>query len=144
MNIRKLNDLLSYLDDKFNINAGGCCFVAYCIAKNLEKIGVNYKLVLYTYERKINLHRTRNNIKFRKNNTFPIGKRNCNHYAIKVDNELINPVESDRYVITLSKINCMDIKYIYNMGYWNDVYDSINNYFIENTINKFFKNEEKK
>lgn len=42
-----LEHLFTYLDDTYDINAGGCCFAAYVIAKNLESLGESYKLVIY-------------------------------------------------------------------------------------------------
>lgn len=36
---------LKKLDDKYNINTGGCIYVAYLIAKNLEKLGIHYEVI---------------------------------------------------------------------------------------------------
>lgn len=45
--ITLLNHICKRLDIDYNINSGGCCFVAYCIAKELENLGIDFKLRVY-------------------------------------------------------------------------------------------------
>lgn len=39
----KLNQLCLELDNKYNINCGGCCYVAACIAEQLESFNIPLK-----------------------------------------------------------------------------------------------------
>lgn len=41
-----LNQLCKVLESSFFVNEGGCCYIAYVIAKNLEKLNIPYKVVL--------------------------------------------------------------------------------------------------
>ena len=42
MILDELNSLCDNLNYKYSINSGGCCFVAFCIATQLEKYGIPY------------------------------------------------------------------------------------------------------
>ena len=48
--ISDLNNLCSYLDNWYEINSGACCYVAYLIARHLDKLNVGYKLIVYADE----------------------------------------------------------------------------------------------
>lgn len=43
----KLNQLCLELDNKYNINCGGCCYVAACIAEQLESFNIPFEIVHY-------------------------------------------------------------------------------------------------
>lgn len=43
--INELNKFLKRLDNEYNINSGGCFYVAYLIARELYKLGINYTVV---------------------------------------------------------------------------------------------------
>ena len=45
--VKRLNNLCKYLNREFSINYGGCCYVAYVIAKLLESDGIDFKLIVY-------------------------------------------------------------------------------------------------
>lgn len=44
---KQVNKLCCYLDNKYNINCGGCCYVAACIAEQLELKGIPFKVIHY-------------------------------------------------------------------------------------------------
>ena len=47
--IIQLNNLCQKLDILYDINNGGCCYVAYKIAKQLDKLNIKYELVVFDY-----------------------------------------------------------------------------------------------
>lgn len=50
-----LNELCSDLDEHYDINNGGCCFVAACIAECLEKYDIEFSVLVYDcYENEFN------------------------------------------------------------------------------------------
>ena len=44
---KQVNKLCYNLDNKYNINCGGCCYVAACIAEQLELKGIPFKVIHY-------------------------------------------------------------------------------------------------
>ena len=54
--IKKLelvNELCKRIDEyvyNYDLFAGGCCYAAYVLAKNLKQLGIEYKTVLYQYD----------------------------------------------------------------------------------------------
>lgn len=44
---KKVNELCIYLDSKYHINDGGCCYVAACLAEQLEKHNIPFSIVHY-------------------------------------------------------------------------------------------------
>ena len=73
----------------------------------------------------------------------PCGRNNCNHYALIVDNIIINDVDSDYNRFIINHIKSNDLRFIYSRGYWNDLYNHYNNTKVRKSINYFFKNETK-
>ena len=43
----KLNSLFRFLDEVYNINSGGCCYVASVLAELLEEDDVDYSVIVY-------------------------------------------------------------------------------------------------
>ena len=141
--ISNLNNLCSYLDNWYEINSGACCYVAYLIAKHLDKLNVGYKLIVYADEDR-DLNEIENEVMFMEPNktrkTSIIGNYTCFHYDLLVSNREINFISSThtrRYVI--SGINSENIKWIYDHGDWNKSYDRIHNNYIERNIDNLFK-----
>ena len=138
MFIDKLNKLCKRLDLEYKINKGGCCFIAYLISKQLEKLNIPYELVVYDDEDRCDLDAD--------SLTFD---ETANHYCIKILKQgIINQgnCNDEDYNVYNVKLNSNDLEYIYNNGSWNCMYDSKNNQTIENIINNFFmqfKNETK-
>lgn len=138
MFIDKLNKLCKKLDLEYKINKGGCCFIAYLISKQLEKLNIPYELVVYDDEDRCDLDAD--------SLTFD---ETANHYCIKILKQgIVNQgnCNDEDYNVYNVKLNSNDLEYIYNNGSWNCMYDSKNNQTIENIINNFFmqfKNETK-
>ena len=138
MFIDKLNKLCKKLDLEYKINKGGCCFIAYLISKQLEKLNIPYELVVYDDEDRCDLDAD--------SLTFD---ETANHYCIKILKQgIVNQgnCNDEDYNVYNVKLNSDDLEYIYNNGSWNCMYDSKNNQTIENIINNFFmqfKNETK-
>ena len=43
---RELDKLCEQLDNKYDVNCGGCCYICWQIARHLERLGLKYNLVL--------------------------------------------------------------------------------------------------
>lgn len=140
---KALNNLFVYLDNVFNINAGGCCFVSYVLAKRLECIEEEFKLVLYdedNYLRDLSSSDIKRNIKNRETSNCPTGNFTCCHYALETKYlGIINPSDflGEDYM-SIKDISSKDILWIYEKGSWNSLYNSEVNDIIEENINLIF------
>ncbi len=45
--VRKLNFIVTELDRSYEINSGGCCYLAYRIAYWLESYGIDYYFIIH-------------------------------------------------------------------------------------------------
>ena len=147
---RSLNDLCLQLDNKYLINNGGCCFVAYLIAFHLDRLGLGYKLLIITNEFKDDISissevhsRVRNNSR----RTSIVGSGTCNHYALYLEGG--GTINVGRFNTFLNKymiedVNSSDIKWIYRSGRWNPEYNVHNNRIIRKTLNAFFNGYEER
>lgn len=70
--INELNKFLKILDNTYNINSGGCFYVAYLIARELDRLGVNYTVVDWHEDSRLDEY-------------------SMYHRSLKVDNCYINP-----------------------------------------------------
>ena len=70
--IGKLNNFLKDLDSTYNINSGGCFYVAYLIARELYKRGINYTVVDWHEDSRLNVY-------------------SVYHRSLKVDGRYVNP-----------------------------------------------------
>ena len=70
--IDKLNKFLKRLDNEYNINSGGCFYVAYLIARELYKLGINYTVVDWHEDSRLNEY-------------------SVYHRSLKVYNSYVNP-----------------------------------------------------
>ena len=141
--VKALQDLLVFLRRHFHVNSGGCCYVAYVIAKNLEKHNIPFQVVLYyelfgedeCYE-DISVEDIEEKIKERVLGSIGTGDDTCNHYSIIIDGEDLNPDFEDRPSKILN-LNSEDLKWIYyKAGDWCEVY----NHLINSYINFYIKN----
>lgn len=139
-----LDQLCQCLDSLYDINNGGCCYIAYLIACHLDKLKVKYDLVIYDYEEKDEDH-VNNEVC---NMCFPnsiTGNQTCTHYCISISGGgIIN--EGD--VTGLSKclvkgITSKNLKWLYKHGSWNEVYNRGDNKYVKGMINLFFSKYEK-
>lgn len=109
----KLNQLCFNLNCEYNINCGGCCYVAACIAEQLERFSIPFNVIHY------DLH-------------------HC-HFAIKVSDRYINRDGYTKKEIT--DILCWDSKKLFQHYYdndWNDYYHTKYNNIIRNKIKELF------
>ena len=70
--INELNKFLKRLDDVYNINSGGCFYVAYLIARELDNLGINYTVVDWHEDSRLNEY-------------------SMYHRSLKVDGRYVNP-----------------------------------------------------
>lgn len=52
--VNELNKFLEGLDNTYNINSGGCFYVAYLIARELDILGINYTIVDWYEDNRLN------------------------------------------------------------------------------------------
>ena len=147
---KSLNILCNKLSLLFNINDGGCCFIAYLIALHLDKLNLKYRLIILNKYRK-NSNNIRDEIFFRIPNKIyedsVIRNGTCNHYAIYLEGAgAINIDEFDftYYRYYIKNINSTHIKWIYKTGNWNPIYNINNNKLIRKTFKTFFNDYEKR
>ena len=147
--LKNLNSLCRFLDETYNVNMGGCCYLASLIAKHLDKLNIKYDLIIYD-----NYSRNRENIKCevisrRRNkglNNSVTGRYSCNHYCIRLRGAgVINGngdyTEEHRY--SIPNISYKNIRWIYKNSRWNKCYKVQYNKTIKNRVKEFFKNYEK-
>ena len=147
--LKNLNSLCRFLDETYNVNMGGCCYLASLIAKHLDKLNIKYDLIIYD-----SYSRNRENIKCevisrRRNkglNNSVTGRYSCNHYCIRLRGAgVINGngdyTEEHRY--SIPNISYKNIRWIYKNSRWNKCYEVQYNKTIKNIVKEFFKNYEK-
>jgi len=147
---RLLDELCLQLNRKYHINSGGCCFVAYLIAFHFDRLGLKYKLLIFTKELKDDVSvsaEVHSKVKNNTRRTSIVGSGTCHHYALYLEgggtinvggfNTLPN-----KYLV--EDINSSNIKWIYRSGRWNPEYNIHNNRIIRKTFNAFFNGYEER
>lgn len=142
--LMKLNQLCNDLDSWYDINRGGCCYVAYLIATNLWNLNIKYKLVV------CDKYKTHKALEMRKDiNSLRLSDYGFNHYFIEVDGFPINRGGFTKYVCCQSKASyinpfCIGKMYTYfkERDEWNETYKPYHNHIVRDTINKFFEENE--
>lgn len=112
---KRLNSLCEDMNCSYNINCGGCCYVAAVISEQLEVCGIPFKVAI-TYS--------------------------PTHYAIKVNDRFIN---RDGFKFHREDLIPWDSKYLYNFYYsedWNDCYNRKWNLIVQTRIKSLFKKYE--
>ena len=114
---KRLNQLCNYLSDEYCINCGGCCYVAACLAEQLERVNIPFKVIHYNYY-------------------------SC-HYAIKVSDRYLNRDDYRKREIS-ETLDCSSeyLFQIYNKHTWNDTYDVDNNNKVKQAIREVFRKYE--
>ena len=124
--VLRLNAICKCLNTLYNINWGGCCWIAYCIADILHNKGINYTLVIC--------------------DEFPVTdfkKLDCsvNHIYIEVDGESINKGDFESCEISkIHNVSPEEIENYYNKGRWCSIYNRYKNTFIQKLINDMINN----
>ena len=111
---KRINELCLCLDSKYNINRGGCCYVAACISEQLELYNIPFKIIHYDLW-------------------------GC-HYAVKVSDRYLNRCDYRKKEITevLEDYTSKDLFKLYCDGSWNDTYNTKHNSTVKRLIEQIF------
>ena len=144
---RSINRLCDFLNEEYNINYGGCCFIASLIAEHLDRLKISYNLIVYDYfEKDVDYvqHEILTKVKNKSYRKSVIGNNTCFHYCLFIEGagEINSGDFNDciRYVI--KDVQCSNIRWIYRNGKWNKNYDIYNNKSIKNIVKSFFRRYE--
>lgn len=121
----KLNKLCRFLNELYDINSGGCCFVATCLARLLDQDKVKYKIGIdYGDDSDVDSISELNHAVF--------------HVVLIINGELVNPDETDSYE-TYEIKNWRELYDYYNRVHdWSSFYNKCQNSFISKTIANFY------
>jgi len=114
-----LNKLCHEMEDYYDINCGGCCYIAAVIAENLESVNIPFALIHY-------------------------GLHSC-HYAIKVNDRYLNRSDcrKEEIVDFDEDITSEEIYNIYYdgdyNGEWNKMYNKRWNLIVSSRIKALFR-----
>lgn len=123
----KLDKLCKFLDEVYDINCGGCCFVAACLAECLQKDNISYQVVVLECPEGI--------VKFSKI------KRSCCHYFLSINNNDINgydDIGDDEYQV-FNGVSYRSLFNHYKKCGWNNMYDRDKNKFIKTIIKRYYE-----
>lgn len=143
--VNNLEHLCVHLENVCCINCGGCGFVAYCIAENLEKYNISYEIVF---------HGISDSWKNRRHFKKALLNNCCetvSHVSIKIGDNKINIGQYRKsirdYGHIIGKIPSENIRTWYyknlKLDNWNSTYDIRCNGVVHREINKLFKIYEK-
>lgn len=110
-----LNTLCSELDIKYNINNGGCCFVAAVIAEQLELCNIPYTAYEYDHP--------------------------C-HYVIRVSDRYINRGDFTGFKTIIDNCTSKILYDIYHWNDWNEMYSKRWNLIVKSKIKSLFNKYE--
>lgn len=133
--VSDLNNLCNTLVKEYDINCGGCCYVAYEIAKHLDRFHISYELrVLNDYPISCK--------ELAKGLESISGCNTCCHYYLMVHGGgSVNKGSfcSGYYDYVIARINHRNLNNLYRMSSWNSVYKRKNNKLIKKIISLYFK-----
>lgn len=143
--VNRLNYLCKYLDNRMYINYGGCCYLAYLIFTELDRYKIPCYLVIQSYDKK-SISKISKEIRFLKRdpaNSSQFPNVLCgSHYCVAtLHNKYINKLECINHNYTIHNITSNEIKHIYNLGIWSNVYDIKFNHMLGILIKGIFTNE---
>ena len=143
--VKDLNILCDRLDQDYNINFGGCCFVAYLMMKHFEKIGLHPILVIDNDCEKIDEDDFLDCVHTRSGNCQGIKNQTCYHYFVYIPeiDEYVNSGEF--YEDSLYKfqgLSAKDVHWIYRTGDWNSNYNRKNSPMVGRKIAQVFRQYE--
>ncbi len=145
--VQSLNSLCKFLHDTYNVNYGGCCFLAYLIARHLDQLGLKYDLVIYDDHRKDRVSIEHEIFSCHRNkslNNSVVGTHSCNHYCLQLKGAgVVNSDDEREYQYTIPGVSYKNIRWIYRNGKWNSRYEVRHNKTIKNIVKEFFKEYEK-
>jgi len=109
----KLNQLCLELDNKYSVNSGGCCYIAACIAEQLEEFNIPFEIIHYDIY-------------------------SC-HYAVKVSDRYINRCDyRKKEIYEILDYNSKEMFNMYYNGHWNPTYEVKYNSVVHRKIKKLF------
>ena len=120
-----LNHLCHFLDEVYDINSGGCCYIAGLIAKLLEDDNVGFSVIVYECDCE------------------DFYDLDCSqyHYAITFNTDIINADDYDEVEYSsFDNVSSKDLFEHYQECCWNEQYNPGNNKFIKDTIKTFYGN----
>lgn len=143
---KQLNKLCQELANNYCINFGGCCYVAYEIARHFDRLGLKYELKIYDNCGK-NLEAINREVREKHQNCSDsesvVGIYSCSHYFLWLKGAGAINEESEFFdgwkAFSISNIDHTNIRWIYQVGSWNDEYDTEHNQTIKKIINSYFK-----
>lgn len=142
MKITKLNNFLSELDKTYNINNGGCCYIAYVLANLLEQHNIPYSFVIEDECEYISGDLVAECIENRscEECCYGLFDETCIHYMISVNNKLLNKMEETKISNChfFDGVDSSDILWIYETGSWNPAFDKSYKDEIFEKLSKFF------
>lgn len=112
---KQLNELCEELDYKYDINRGGCCYVAYCLAEQLEIHNIPFKAVQYG-----------------------LG----NHFSIKVSDRYLNRDSYRKDEINCYLESSKELLDNYHHHTWNETYEPKYNGCVKKAIKAVFNKYE--
>lgn len=129
--VRKLNNLCKYLNREYSINYGGCCYVAYVIAKLLESDDIKFRLVVYSEDEIIE-------------NSIEDLYESCSHCSISLEGGLDLNDDGCKKDSSLERyefiVESRDILKYYKKCDWNPYYDIHLNPFISKILKISYDN----
>jgi hypothetical protein len=108
---KQLNALCEELDYKYNINRGGCCYVAACLAEQLEIHNIPFKAIQYG-----------------------LG----NHFSIKVSDRYLNRCDYRKNEINCYLESSKELLDNYYHHTWNVTYEPKYNGYVKKAIKTVF------
>lgn len=128
---RGLNAICECLDTLYDINSGGCCYVAYCIARLLERDSIPFDVIIFDDFDAISLSEL---------------DEECYHIAIRIvindEYYIINQgdFELDDKITIIENVTSNDLFKYYKKFRWNRVYEVFRNKFIKYIITLLYEN----
>ena len=140
--VYKLKKLVTFIDNTYSINEGGCCYLSYIVAKQLEKHNIPYLVGITSYG-DFDISEIKSNINKRsRNGVFSFDDYGCNHISIKIGHLDVNVIE-DINDVEYINLTSKDLYWLYNKGIkngdWNTTYNTDNNQIISKFINVLFQ-----
>lgn len=143
--VKDLNVLCDRLDQDYDINFGGCCFVAYLMMKHFEKIGLHPTLIIESDCGEIDGDDFLDCVRTRSGNCQGLKDQTCFHYFVYIPevDEYVNSGEFyEDYLYKFRGLSAKDVHWIYKTGDWNVNYDRKNSPMVGRKIAQVFKKYE--
>lgn len=140
--LNKINKVCDELNNTYNINLGGCCYVAACIAEEFDSLNIPYSLAIYPdVEICCPNNYIREHIISRDSNCITLGDDVVCHYALKLSHVGIVNIddrEEEDYIL-IKNISAKDIMFVYKSGSWNSCYHTKYNKLVKDKLHEIFK-----